>query len=188
MPDMDGLEATRFIRALPGPQCQVPIIALTANVFQDQVKRFAAAGMNDHLGKPIRRERILAMVDAYLAAAATPAEAAPDPATLDDALYAEFVDLMGPERAAQMLETFESQVRAAAPPPDLGPEALHRFGQICHKLVSSAGTLGFSRLSDACRDLERQCTEAALAEEGLRSFDEAREAALSTIAALKAAA
>jgi PAS domain S-box-containing protein len=54
MPVMDGLEATRRIRALPAPQCAaLPIIAMTANVFKDDVERCLNAGMNDHIGKPL---------------------------------------------------------------------------------------------------------------------------------------
>ena len=54
MPVMDGLEAARQIRALPDEQCKkLPIIAMTANVFKDDIERCIAAGMNDHLGKPI---------------------------------------------------------------------------------------------------------------------------------------
>jgi len=54
MPVMDGLEATRRIRAIPHPRCKdIPIIAMTANVFKDDVERCLAAGMNDHIGKPI---------------------------------------------------------------------------------------------------------------------------------------
>jgi PAS domain S-box-containing protein len=54
MPVMDGLKATRRIRAMPDPQCKdLPIIAMTANVFKDDVENCLAAGMNDHVGKPI---------------------------------------------------------------------------------------------------------------------------------------
>jgi len=53
MPEMDGLEATRQIRALPASRCgTLPIIALTANVFQNDIDECLAAGMNDHIGKP----------------------------------------------------------------------------------------------------------------------------------------
>ena len=54
MPEMDGLEATRHIRALDIPQAKtVPIIAMTANVFREDIDRCLAAGMNDHVGKPL---------------------------------------------------------------------------------------------------------------------------------------
>jgi CheY-like chemotaxis protein len=54
MPEMDGIEATVAIRALALPEAKtVPIIALTANVFRDDIEKCLAAGMNDHLGKPI---------------------------------------------------------------------------------------------------------------------------------------
>ena len=59
MPVMDGLSATRAIRALDRPDAKtIPIIAMTANVFDEDVERSLDAGMNDHLAKPIEPERL----------------------------------------------------------------------------------------------------------------------------------
>jgi CheY-like chemotaxis protein len=59
MPVMDGLDATRAIRALGGEAGRVPIIALTANVQPEQVLRCREAGMDDHVGKPIQVAELL---------------------------------------------------------------------------------------------------------------------------------
>ena len=62
MPGMDGLAAARAIRALPGPVAAIPIVALSADVMPEQIARCRAAGMDDHVGKPIRREDLVAAV------------------------------------------------------------------------------------------------------------------------------
>ena len=59
MPGIDGLEATRQIRRIPGPRGRVPIVALTAQVFTEQVEACWAAGMNDHLAKPFTPQDLL---------------------------------------------------------------------------------------------------------------------------------
>ncbi|MDH4385522.1 MAG: ATP-binding protein [Caulobacter sp.] len=60
MPNMDGLTATKHIRAAAAPgQRRVPIVALTANVLPEQIARCLEAGMDDHLGKPIHPERLV---------------------------------------------------------------------------------------------------------------------------------
>ena len=54
MPEMDGLEATQRIRALNRPDAKsIPIIALTANAFDEDVQRSLQAGLNAHLSKPV---------------------------------------------------------------------------------------------------------------------------------------
>ena len=54
MPEMDGYEATRQIRALPDPAlAKIPIIALTANAFREDIQKTLDAGMNGHIAKPI---------------------------------------------------------------------------------------------------------------------------------------
>jgi signal transduction histidine kinase/DNA-binding NarL/FixJ family response regulator len=59
MPQMDGLAATRAIRAMGGRQARVPVIALTANAFPEDVAACFAAGMTDFVAKPIRKEALL---------------------------------------------------------------------------------------------------------------------------------
>jgi CheY-like chemotaxis protein len=53
MPGIDGLEATRRIRALGGPLVEIPIVALTANVLSHQRRAYLDAGMDGVIGKPI---------------------------------------------------------------------------------------------------------------------------------------
>ena len=67
MPVMDGLEATRHIRALDAAEAKkIPIVAMTANVFREDVEQCLAAGMNHHIGKPIDYHEMLAMLKQYL--------------------------------------------------------------------------------------------------------------------------
>jgi PAS domain S-box-containing protein len=62
MPGMDGITATEHIRALPHPASDLPILAMTANVLPQQVAQFRSAGMNDHIGKPFKRDELYAAV------------------------------------------------------------------------------------------------------------------------------
>jgi signal transduction histidine kinase/ActR/RegA family two-component response regulator len=62
MPGMDGLEATRRIRALPGPCRHIPVIALTAQVFTEQIDQCREAGMDSHLAKPFSYDSLLEAV------------------------------------------------------------------------------------------------------------------------------
>ena len=59
MPEMDGLEATRVIRNMDRPDAKtIPIIALTANAFDDDVQRSLQAGLNAHLSKPVKPDEL----------------------------------------------------------------------------------------------------------------------------------
>jgi two-component system, sensor histidine kinase len=80
MPVMDGLEAARQIRALPGPVAQVPILALSAGVLAVEVERCAQAGMNAHLAKPLEKNKLLDAIAHWVAQseAARLTEAPPD--------------------------------------------------------------------------------------------------------------
>ncbi|GHS85425.1 hypothetical protein AGMMS49957_01500 [Synergistales bacterium] len=67
MPVMDGYEATRRIRALPFPKAKnIPIVAMTANVFRDDIEKCLDVGMNDHLGKPLSMDGMMAKLNKYL--------------------------------------------------------------------------------------------------------------------------
>jgi signal transduction histidine kinase/ActR/RegA family two-component response regulator len=75
MPRMDGLEATRAIRALSGPAGKVPIIALTANADAEDAKGYVATGMCAVVEKPIKPDRLLVAINAALNAETLPASA-----------------------------------------------------------------------------------------------------------------
>ena len=67
MPEMDGYEATRRIRALDAPNAKsIPIVAMTANVFREDIEKCRAAGMDDHVGKPVNFDEVLSKMRKYL--------------------------------------------------------------------------------------------------------------------------
>ena len=67
MPEMDGLEATRTIRAMDRPDADsIPIIALTANAFDEDVQRSLQAGLNAHLSKPVQPETLYETLESLI--------------------------------------------------------------------------------------------------------------------------
>ena len=67
MPEMDGYEATRQIRSLNTSEAlSIPIVAMTANVYREDVEKCLEAGMNDHVGKPLDMDEVIAKLKTYL--------------------------------------------------------------------------------------------------------------------------
>ena len=67
MPEMDGLEATRTIRAMDRSDAkEIPIIALTANAFDEDVQRSLQAGLNAHLSKPVQPEALFETLEGLI--------------------------------------------------------------------------------------------------------------------------
>jgi CheY-like chemotaxis protein len=171
MPKMDGVEATRIIRTLPAPACSVPIIAMTANVLPEQVKRFLAAGVDDHVGKPIRQADLKAAINRALESAPQSKEpqAAEDLPAFDSGTFEKIRTLLPTERLRTHLTNFAQQLDSLceANGPDEGIEPM------AHKLISQSGMFGFMKLSQLCRDLEQACRD------GSDTTDELRRTCLS---------
>jgi len=66
MPEMDGLDATRRLRASGGKRSEVPVVALTTNAMAGDRERCLAAGMTDFLAKPVDREKLSRIIEQHL--------------------------------------------------------------------------------------------------------------------------
>jgi CheY-like chemotaxis protein len=189
MPGMDGLTATRRIRELPGPVRNIPIIAMTANVLPEQVAEFRACGMNDHIGKPFQRKDLYAMVDRWLPEfMVIETSSAPSPApavspVLDREVYDDLAGLLGPAKLGELLAKLEARLLASLQAG--APADMPALAQQAHSLISQAGMLGFTPLSDVCRDLETACIEGAAVTDLLNEARAARDAALQEITVLR---
>ena len=108
MADMDGLTATRRIRALQHPARQVPILAMTASVLPDQVRAFHEAGMNGHVAKPVDRRSLCGAVEAQLASAVVleSGRGEEEPAVFDRTAFDRLGEALGPEAARGALRGF----------------------------------------------------------------------------------
>jgi CheY-like chemotaxis protein len=156
MPVMDGIAATQAIRALGERVRDIPIIALTANAMTEEAARCRAAGMNDHLAKPIDRARLLAAVRHWSASAIardTPHRhrSARAPA-VDHAVLDELEGIFGTTKLRQMATGLRARL-------DRVPEVLtsstdrESLALEAHDLVSAAGNLGCTELAERCRAL-----------------------------------
>jgi len=73
MPEMDGIEATKRIRAMAGPVRDIPIIAMTANAMKGDRERLLAVGMNDYVSKPIDKGQLFLAIASCMGTVAAPA-------------------------------------------------------------------------------------------------------------------
>ncbi len=154
MPIMDGVTATAAIRSMSDPVRAIPIIALSANAMVEEVERCKAAGMNDHLAKPIDRHLLLSTIANWSGVA--PVNSAPrsssEIAILDDTVLDDLEAHLGKAKLAVLADLCRQEINAtiAAVRSDADRERLARQA---HAMVSVAGSMGCIELMGRCRDL-----------------------------------
>jgi CheY-like chemotaxis protein/HPt (histidine-containing phosphotransfer) domain-containing protein len=181
MPGMDGLEATRRIRALAGPRRRVPIVGLTAQVFTEQVERCSQAGMDSYLAKPFGPDTLLAALTRAMTIADKD-RTIPDATLvmepdLPDAPASAFLPVTGSELTVLNRLVFKNTASYLAPEAvtacletitKLGESLLHDLGEVgasrrtsealaeeAHAIGGSASLLGFERLAVMGRRFDR---------------------------------
>ena len=170
MPIMDGIEATRRIRAMAGPKARLPIIAMTADAMDGARERFLAAGMDDYIGKPINPELFRAVVRHWLAGEPGGADAGgPE----DDPIFAELRDeYRGRLRDdATRLEKLWAEFDAAAEV-ERRTQLAAEMMRLTHGLSGSAASFGFAAIGAAARPLDADIT-AAIDAEGIAAASSA---------------
>jgi CheY-like chemotaxis protein len=167
MPEMDGFAATAQIRAGEDAR-HVPIVAMTALSMPDDRERCLAAGMDDFLSKPIRREELAAVVARCLPEPGGPAGEVDDPGdavaedvagngtVLDPAIVRSLRDAVSPDRRDALLEIFDTQRQVCVDEIGVAISAGDRAAvrRIAHKLKGGSRSLGAARLGDCCEALE----------------------------------
>ena len=181
MPVMDGLEATRAIRALPG-WAEIPILAMTANAFGEDRQRCLDAGMNDHVAKPVDPEVLYATLLRWLPAGHEPSRTRPTPSCrpppdhaggqadrlrATPGLDADFGLKCVKGRVDRYVQLLDKLVRNHSSDMTLlrariAEGAHDEARRLAHSIKGAAATLGATRLQSAAAGLE----QAVLAQRG----------------------
>jgi PAS domain S-box-containing protein len=181
MPVLDGLEATRRIRAFGSAIHQPRIVALTANALKGDRERYLVAGMDDYIGKPVHLSTLQATLGALIGAAPSTAGVASNTTErklIDhEALAAQLDVLGGGERARSLVlrllsQEIARQIDGLAVAASAGDrEAL---AASAHKLRGGCGQLGACGLAERCARLEREASTSTV-EELMRQVLELRD-------------
>jgi signal transduction histidine kinase/ActR/RegA family two-component response regulator len=159
MPDMDGFELTRQIRAEEGvrtERARTPVVALTANALKGESERCFSAGMDDYLTKPLTLDRLRESVARWTAAPPAPATATPAPAgaAVDRSVVAQ---MFGDNAAAiaRVLGRFREAGARLLGEIDTARADPGQLVELAHKLKGAARAAGAVRLGDLAAALEK---------------------------------
>jgi len=175
MPEMDGIQATRAIRALDAPQSAVWIVAATAGAMPSDIEKCLAAGMNDYVAKPMSPEalaialaRATGVLDAQRSeGSAAEADTGSSVQTrldfsrdiLDESVIGDLEAQMGVEIVASLVDDYAQNARELAAAIAAARLANNDLDLVraAHSLKSSAANMGLAPTFRAARDLEFAC-------------------------------
>ncbi|WP_165928599.1 PAS domain-containing protein [Iodobacter fluviatilis] len=180
MPEMDGYTSVALIRALAGPQSQVPVVALTANAFKADEDRCYEAGMNDFIAKPISAEQLIRVLSRFFfnqsqgqIANALNGDHMTSPAgneELDKEMasinhtFEDLKTMLGMDMTDELIQLFLPTLDECLA--NLGPVIESGDGDAvvscAHKLKGAAAQLGAQSLADLCKKVEQTGREKAL--------------------------
>jgi hypothetical protein len=164
MPEMDGVEAARVIRAMAGPASRTPIVAVTANAFESDVRACLDAGMNGHVCKPFRKEDLAVAIAAAMENRAPGAASAPTKPAVTASEHVDWASLeaieedSGAELLKKILDTFVAdaaeKLKAIAHAAASGHSTSETI-RFAHTIKGAGAMAGAARLSAAAAALER---------------------------------
>ena len=185
MPEMDGFDATKAIRAREASENagrKTPIIALTANAVVGDRERCIAAGMDDYIPKPMSPEQLEEVLARWVPAAGgfpgpapagEPARAPRAEGPVDWTMVSDLVALTPPDFIAELMGLFFRDSATALTDLRIAwrEDDLASWSQIAHKLRGSCATLGARAMMETCAEMEN-LDEASMMESGERLLEE----------------
>ena len=165
MPDIDGLQATAEIRRLPDQIAAVPIIAMTAHAMQSDRDSCLAAGMNDHVAKPVSKTALVETVKRWLPRGSYAADG-PSAAPIDAAVLCQLRQDTDPSALPGLIHSFvnEARHRTASIAVAAAAADIPRLEHEAHALASGAETFGIRAVHEHAKAIEAACSDGRAAE------------------------